>query len=116
MSLRIARILTGAARDGVYAVNLKLIARGHWRNVGIDWLPNWEKIRNKKCVKVYIHIFILLKEIIMILFHNVINGLRNKKVKRIRVLCFCRFRFLFPGRTKYPWILRGICGLSYSSV
>ena len=28
-------MLTGAARDGVYAVNLKLIARGNWRNVGV---------------------------------------------------------------------------------
>ena len=29
------QILSGAARDGVYAVNLKLIARGNWRNVGV---------------------------------------------------------------------------------
>ena len=33
-----SRILTGAARDGVYAVNLKRIARGNWRNNGCDWL------------------------------------------------------------------------------
>ena len=35
MFLRDRWILTGAARDGVYAVNLKLIARGDWRNVGV---------------------------------------------------------------------------------
>ena len=29
------QILTGAARDGVYAVNLKLIAQGNWRNVSV---------------------------------------------------------------------------------
>ena len=35
MFLRDRRILTGAARDEAYAVNLKLIARGDWKNVGV---------------------------------------------------------------------------------
>ena len=35
MFLRDRQILSGAARDGVYAVNLKLIAWGNWRNVGV---------------------------------------------------------------------------------
>ena len=39
-------MLTVAARDRVYAVNLKLIARGNWRNGVCHWLPNWEKMRN----------------------------------------------------------------------
>ena len=35
MFLRDRQILSRAAREGVYAVNLKLIARGNWRNVGV---------------------------------------------------------------------------------
>ena len=33
MFLRDHQILSGAARDGVHAMNLK--ARGNWRNVGV---------------------------------------------------------------------------------
>ena len=35
MFARDGQILSGAARDGVYAVNLKLIARSDWRNEGV---------------------------------------------------------------------------------
>ena len=35
MFLRDRQILSGVAKDGVYAVNLKLIARGNWGNVGV---------------------------------------------------------------------------------
>ena len=47
--LRDRRILTGAARDGVYAVNLKIMARGDWRNAGVIGYPigrEREEIRN----------------------------------------------------------------------
>ena len=50
MFLRDRHILSGAARDGVYAVNLKQIAPGNWRNVGvIDYQIGIkrEKIQNK---------------------------------------------------------------------
>ena len=46
MFLRIA-ILAGAARDGVYAVNLKLIAQGNWRNVGMIGYQIGRKIEKK---------------------------------------------------------------------
>ena len=43
------QILSGAARDGVYAVNLKLIAQGNWRNVGvIDYQIGIKKGENSK--------------------------------------------------------------------
>ena len=41
-------ILTGAARDGGYAVNLKLIARGNWRNVGVIGYQIGRKLEIKK--------------------------------------------------------------------
>ena len=50
MFLRDRQILSGAARDRVYAVNLKLIERGNWRNKGeIDYQIGLkrEKICNK---------------------------------------------------------------------
>ena len=41
--------LTGAARDGAYAVNLKLIARGNWRKVGlIDYQIGRKTLKQKK--------------------------------------------------------------------
>ena len=43
MFLRDRQVLSGAARDGVYVVNLKLIARGNWRNVGVIVYQIWIK-------------------------------------------------------------------------
>ena len=45
------RILTGAGRDGVYVVNLKLIARGNWRNVGVIGYQIGRKIEMKRIFK-----------------------------------------------------------------
>ena len=42
MFLRDRQSLPGATRDGVYVMNLKLIARGNWRNVGVIYYL-WDK-------------------------------------------------------------------------
>ena len=56
MFLRDRQILSGAARDGVYLVNLKLVAQGNWRNVGVIDYQIWikrEKIEKKKMLAIF---------------------------------------------------------------
>ena len=52
MFLRDHQILSGVTRDGVYAVNLKLIAHGNWTNVSvIDYQIGIKKGENSKQIK-----------------------------------------------------------------